>query len=82
VIGTPPLSIGGFQEIANAPFNGFTITPTGMLGADLGVLATATDAFEVPASFTANTVTDCEMPLVRPVIVQVVFETPEVEPST
>ena len=81
-MGIPPLSTGGFHEIAIAPSKGVTTTPTGALGADLGVRVTELEATDCPASFTATTVTVWAIPLVNPEIVQVVFATPPVEPST
>jgi hypothetical protein len=77
VIVAPPESIGAFQVTFTPPFNGVNLTPTTAPGADLGVVEIAFDEAEVPPSFTATTVTDCNDPLVRPEIVQVVLATVE-----
>jgi hypothetical protein len=77
VIGVPPESIGAFQVTSTPPFSGINLTPTAAPGADLGVVEIAFDEAEVPPSFTATTVTDCNDPLVRPEIVQVVLATDE-----
>jgi len=58
VIVAPPESTGAFQVTDTPPFSGVSFTPTGAPGADLGVVEIVFDETEVPASFTAVTVTD------------------------
>jgi hypothetical protein len=71
----PPESIGAFQVTFTPLFRGVNLIPTGAPGAALGVVESEFEDAEVPASFTATTVTDCNDPFVRPVIVQVVLAT-------
>jgi hypothetical protein len=77
VIVAPPESTGAFQVTLTPPFSGVNFTPTTAPGADLGVVEITFDEAEVPASFTAVTVTVCKEPLVKPLIVQVVLATVE-----